>query len=68
MTKNIHNILQGVAEPDQRISEEDQKSVTDWIVSNAERFWTSEGGPLRPPSEGGADIIIVSNNNPVYCW
>lgn len=60
ITKNVHNILQGVSHPDQRISAEEKASITDWIEDNANRYWLSEGGPLRPPEEGGADVIIVS--------
>jgi alpha,alpha-trehalose phosphorylase (configuration-retaining) len=59
ITKNIHNILQGVAKPDERISADNKKAITDWIKDNATRYWLAEGGPLRDPSEGGADVIIV---------
>lgn len=61
ITKNIHNILQGVADPGQRISEEEKNTITDWIVDNAHRYWLSEGGPLRPPEEGGADVIMIDD-------
>lgn len=56
----MHNILQGVAKPDVRISAEEKQVLTDWIADNAKRYWLSEGGPLRPVSEGGADVIMVS--------
>lgn len=56
----MHNILQGVSEPGQRLSKGEQESITGWIQDNAERYWLSEGGPLRPADEGGADIIVVS--------
>lgn len=59
VTKNMHNILQGVSHPDQRISPEEKTSVTDWITENANRYWFSEGGPLCTPEEGGADIIVI---------
>merc|ERR1712130_936301 len=36
-------------------------AITDWIEDNANRYWLSEGGPLRPPEEGGADIIFVDD-------
>ncbi|KAK7949186.1 trehalose-phosphatase [Apiospora aurea] len=48
-TKNMHNILQGVADPDQRLSKEEMNTITQWIQDNAKRYWLSEGGPLRPP-------------------
>lgn len=59
ITKNVHNILQGVSHPDQRISADEKKLILDWITENANRYWFSEGGPLRPPEEGGADVVIV---------
>ncbi len=60
ITKNIHNILQGVSHPDQRISSEEKQAIIDWITENANRYWFSEDGPLRAPEEGGADVVIVS--------
>lgn len=60
ITKNIHNILQGVSHPDQRITAEEKQSIIDWITENANRYWLSEGGPLRPAEEGGAHVVIVS--------
>ena len=60
ITKNIHNILQGVSHPDQRISAEEKQAIIDWITENANRYWFSEDGPLRSPEEGGADVVIVS--------
>ncbi|KAK6222228.1 clock-controlled gene-9 protein (glycosyl transferase group 1) [Colletotrichum tabaci] len=61
ITKNIHNILQGVSHPDQRISAEEKQSIIDWITDNANRYWLSEGGPLRPPEEGGADVVMIDD-------
>ncbi|KAK9423420.1 putative Glycosyltransferase family 4 protein [Seiridium unicorne] len=60
-TKNMHNILQGVAEPDKRLSDDEKNTIRDWIVDNAKRYWLSKGGPLRPSSEGGADIIVIDD-------
>ncbi|KAI1802699.1 glycosyltransferase family 4 protein [Daldinia bambusicola] len=60
-TKNMHNILQGVSQPDERISPEEQQAITDWITENANRYWLSKGGPLRPVEEGGADIVVIDD-------
>lgn len=60
-TKNMHNILQGVAKPGQRISSVEKEIIKDWITNNAERYWFSQGGPLRPPEEGGADVIMIDD-------
>ncbi|KAJ4123945.1 hypothetical protein NW765_006990 [Fusarium oxysporum] len=61
ITKNIHNILQGVSPPSQRITVEEKKAVIHWITENAYRYWLSESGPLRPAEEGGAHIIIIDD-------
>lgn len=61
ITKNMHNILQGVAKPDERISADEQQTITDWITENANRYWFSKGGPLRPAEEGGADVVVIDD-------
>lgn len=63
ITKNIHNILQGVADPDQRITDDEKALIVDWIHDNAKRYWLSHGGPLRPVNEGGADVVVVRHCN-----
>ncbi|KAH6640082.1 glycosyltransferase family 4 protein [Truncatella angustata] len=60
-TKNMHNILQGVAKPDQRLSDEEKETIRGWITDNAFRYWLAEGGPLRPPEEGGADVVVIDD-------
>lgn len=61
VTKNNHNILQGVAGPDERLSPENRRSLTEWIEENARRYWTRPGGPLCSPSDGGVDVLIVDD-------
>ena len=61
ITKTIHNILQGVAGKDVRISEEEKNSVSTWITEHAERYWLCKGGPLQRPEDGGADVIIIDD-------
>jgi glycosyltransferase involved in cell wall biosynthesis len=61
ITKRNHNILQGVANPDARFSEEDRTMVESWTSDNASRHWTGDGGPLAPRSAGGADVIVVDD-------
>ncbi|EEH37656.2 clock-controlled gene-9 protein [Paracoccidioides lutzii Pb01] len=61
ITKTNHNIMQGVSKPDERLTEENKAALTDWIVGNAKRYWLVKGGPLSPPSEGGADVIIIDD-------
>ncbi|OJD11260.1 hypothetical protein AJ78_07936 [Emergomyces pasteurianus Ep9510] len=61
ITKTNHNIFQGVSKPGERLTEENKTALTDWIVGNAKRYWCGKGGPLSPPSEGGADVIVIDD-------
>ena len=61
ITKTNHNILQGVADPKERLTEQQQGLLDEWCLQNAERFWTSQGGPLAPRSQGGADFVVVDD-------
>ncbi|KAI0834002.1 glycosyltransferase family 4 protein [Hypoxylon sp. FL0890] len=61
ITKNMHNILQGVSNPGERVAPDEQATIIDWITENANRYWLSKGGPLRPAEEGGADIIVIDD-------
>lgn len=61
ITKTLHNIIQGVASPDQHITRENHETVMDWIRENSRRYWLCYGGPLKSPSEGGADFIVVDD-------
>ena len=54
-TKNNHNILQGVADPNLRLTPEAKAAFDSWILKNGLR-WTAEGGPLAP---GGVDIAFI---------
>lgn len=56
-TKNNHNILQGVAAPDLRLTQDRKDNFDAWILKNGLR-WTAEGGPL---AEGGVDIAFVDD-------
>lgn len=57
-TKNNHNILQGVAAPDLRLTQEAKDAFDAWILKNGLR-WTAEGGPLAP---GGVDVVFIGIN------
>ncbi|TRM61836.1 glycosyltransferase family 4 protein [Schizophyllum amplum] len=56
-TKNNHNILQGVAAPDLRLTEDAMANFDAWILKNGLR-WTAEGGPLAP---GGVDVAFIDD-------
>lgn len=56
-TKNNHNILQGVADPNLRLTDEAKANFDAWILKNGLR-WTTEGGPL---AAGGVDIAFIGS-------
>lgn len=58
ITKTNHNILQGVADPFERLTEERQQMMNEWISYNANRYWLGEGGPL---AKGGVDVVIIDD-------
>ncbi|KAI8941023.1 hypothetical protein NX059_002269 [Plenodomus lindquistii] len=61
ITKDNHNILQGVAN-DERIDAERVAALDKWALEEAERcHWLEYGGPLSPRDKGGADVIIVDD-------
>ena len=61
-TKNNHNILQGVADPNLRLTKEAKDNFDAWILKNGLR-WTAEGGPLAP---GGVDIAFIGQFRTPY--
>ncbi|KIK59828.1 glycosyltransferase family 4 protein [Collybiopsis luxurians FD-317 M1] len=56
-TKNNHNILQGVAAPDLRLTQEAKDNFDAWILKNGLR-WTADGGPL---AKGGVDVAFIDD-------
>jgi len=54
-TKNNHNILQGVAASDLRLTQDAKDGFDAWILKNGLR-WTAEGGPL---ARGGVDVAFI---------
>ncbi|KAK5707876.1 hypothetical protein LTR97_000415 [Elasticomyces elasticus] len=61
ITKTNHNILQGVADPKERLTQNQQDLVRAWVYSNAEHYWTRDGGPLASRTKGGVDVVIVDD-------
>jgi glycosyltransferase involved in cell wall biosynthesis len=46
---------------EERFTPDFQKTMSDWINENANRYWVSPGGPLSAPADGGADIVILDD-------
>ena len=61
ITKTVHNILQGVAPKDVRITDEEKDAVSTWITEHAERYWLCKGGPLQRVEDGGAHVIVIDD-------
>lgn len=62
ITKNNHNILQGVEpDPTKRLTKDDIAQLNKWVEDEAKAHWTSHGGPLSAREQGGADVIVVDD-------
>ncbi|MCJ1282590.1 hypothetical protein MMC26_001915 [Xylographa opegraphella] len=61
ITKTNHNILQGVNDPGEKLSNEQANTITAWIQHNAQRYWLQDGGPMSARSKGGADVIYIDD-------
>jgi hypothetical protein len=62
ITKDNHNILQGVATAGERLTEEKIADLDNWVAEEAEKCrWVEFGGPLSSRENGGADVIIVDD-------
>lgn len=62
ITKNNHNILQGVeSDVTKRLTKGDIEQLNKWVKDEAKAHWTKYGGPLSARDQGGADIVIVDD-------
>ncbi|EFQ95888.1 hypothetical protein CFE70_001456 [Pyrenophora teres f. teres 0-1] len=62
ITKDNHNILQGVAKAGERLTDDKIKKLDAWVAEEAEKCrWTESGGPLAARKDGGADVIVVDD-------
>ena len=62
ITKDNHNILQGVATTGERLTDDKIAALDAWVVEEAEKcHWVEFGGPLSAREKGGADVIIVDD-------
>ncbi|KAF1832769.1 trehalose phosphorylase [Decorospora gaudefroyi] len=62
ITKDNHNILQGVAKHGEHLTDKKIHALDGWVVDETEKcHWTDFGGPLAAREKGGADVIIVDD-------
>jgi glycosyltransferase involved in cell wall biosynthesis len=60
ITKNNHNILQGV-NTELELTTEQVGTLDEWCEQNAARYWTGRNCPLAHRSEGGAHIVVIDD-------
>ncbi|RHZ50570.1 hypothetical protein Glove_495g36 [Diversispora epigaea] len=58
--RKFHNVLQGVAPPETRLTQNDKDLFITWSNDNAEKFWSDDEGPLKT-----SDVIII--DDPQVC-
>ncbi|KAI5206033.1 trehalose synthase [Aureobasidium subglaciale] len=61
ITKTNHNILQGVAGPEECLTDDQIDTIKTWLYSTAKRDWLRKNGPLSKTEDGGAHIIFVDD-------
>lgn len=66
ITKTNHNILQGVADPGEELTDDQAEVIRSWTETNAKRFWLGPGGPLRAVKDGGAHLVVVDDPQMPY--
>ncbi|KAK9474614.1 uncharacterized protein V1510DRAFT_411494 [Dipodascopsis tothii] len=59
ITKNNHNIIQGVAAPETRLEDDQKRQFDEWIDANFQRYWAS--GPLSGDHPPGVDIAVMDD-------
>lgn len=66
ITKTNHNILQGVADPEEHLTDKKAETIRAWTEQNARLLWLKDGGPLNPPEKGGAHLVVVDDPQMPY--
>ncbi|CAG8441387.1 11213_t:CDS:10 [Acaulospora morrowiae] len=58
--RKFHNVLQGVAPPDVRLTQSEKEEFTAWSDNNATVFWAGDEGPIKT-----SNVIII--DDPQVC-
>lgn len=61
INRKMENILEGLAEPQSYLTADDELQIHESAYENSRRYWTCKGGPLRPRSEGGVNVVIIDS-------
>jgi hypothetical protein len=59
--RRVQSILHCVDVPSQPLTTDEELHILQWIDKSAKRYLLTKGGPLLPRSEGGADVVIISD-------
>lgn len=59
--RRVQGILHCVEVPSLPLTTDEELHILEWVYKTAERYWLTKGGPLIPKSEGGADVVIISD-------
>jgi hypothetical protein len=57
----VQRILHCVETPTQPLTADEELRILEWVYMTAQRYWLSKDGPLLPASEGGADVVVISD-------
>ncbi|KAB8207047.1 hypothetical protein BDV34DRAFT_192703 [Aspergillus parasiticus] len=61
IVRKMEDIMEGLTGPEEYLRTDDELRLLEFTYENARRYWLREGGPLRPRSEGGADVVIIDS-------
>ncbi|QKX63329.1 uncharacterized protein TRUGW13939_10499 [Talaromyces rugulosus] len=59
--RRVQRILHCVEAPSQPLSADEELGILEWVYKTAKRYWLTKGGPLLPASDGGADVVVISD-------
>ncbi|KAL4781549.1 hypothetical protein BJX76DRAFT_363492 [Aspergillus varians] len=61
IVRKVQNILHCVNAPDEHLTVDDELRILEWVYTTAKRYWLRGDGPLRPRSDGGADLVVIGD-------
>ncbi|OGM42492.1 hypothetical protein ABOM_008338 [Aspergillus bombycis] len=61
IVRKMEYIMEGLTGPEEHLGTDDELRLLEFAYENARRYWLAENGPLRPRSEGGADVVIIDS-------
>ncbi|KAF7588509.1 hypothetical protein BBP40_005645 [Aspergillus hancockii] len=59
--RKIQDALEGLGDPNEHLTIDEELRILEWVYENARRYWLSEGGPLQARRNGGADVVVIDD-------